>query len=346
MKKQEKKKLPEFLWQIAAIVLACISAVCFRPSMGIVRMLPIPLVCMLLCAFLPTKRWQRFAYFLLLSLALNAVELDDNILLAVAAVSLLVSFVIAECAAWLIKKKSKALLALAVVLCVLCPVVNSLLVGNPISAWKADKQIRRYTERVYDITDGGFTFSKLSYDFYRRSYGIVLSSDSHPTEPGTISCRKGFLTDGYLSVLETLYQQKNAETVSAAIRSVSEDDRFYILSTGIVGFPRAGALLKEENDGTYDAGMTYCIRLSGKTNFEKLEASTLAYASAFGQQNIPFGRIVFSGYNALGARSVFALEASDYDGILYHSVKPVFVTRRYGGRYAIETNELLTFFSK
>ena len=208
---QNKKKIPDFVWQVAAIVLACVCAVCFRPSMGIVRMLPIPFLCMLVCAFLPVKCWQRLIYFLLLSVALNAVELNDNVLLAVAAVAILIAFVCAELTAWLIRRKKTVCTVLAAALFVACPLASSLLVGNPITAWKADKQIDSYTERTYDLQEGGISKSKLSFDFYRRAYTVTMTSQSNPTETGTVGIRNDILSDGYLNVLEAWYQRKATE---------------------------------------------------------------------------------------------------------------------------------------
>lgn len=344
MKKQSDKKIPDYIWQIAAILLACVCAICFRPSMGVIRMLPIPMICMLIGAFLPIKRWQRAIYFLLLPLALNAVELNDNLLLAVAIIVLLVSFLLAEIAVWLFPKKKTVPVCIAVLLCLLCPIVNSFLIGNPISALKANSKIENYTDRAYDMIDGGIHRSGLSYDFYRHSYTVTLSSDMNPTETGTVVWKNGILTDGYAPVLEKVYQKKATETLSTEIRKVFPKDSFRILATGISGFPFSDIPMTQENDGTFDSAMTYCIRLSGRTDFEKLKASTLEYASALRQAGVPYETIVYTGYNALGARSVFALEACDYDGFFYHDVKPFYLTRRYGSRYEVSPDALLDYF--
>ena len=92
--------------------------------------------------------------------------------------------------------------------------------------------------------------------------------------------------------------------------------------------------------------MTFCIQLSGKTDFEKLKSSAVTYGSAFKKSGVPFEKIVFSSYNSLGARAVFAAMPCDYDGILFHSVKPLFLIRAYGDRYRICSDELLTSFCK
>lgn len=344
-KEKKKRKISETDWILLSVIPALICAVCFRPSMGIIRMFPIPLFCMLFAAFLPTKRVIRAVLFFVPAVALNLVEIEDAFLTGVAVAALVICFVCAEVAVFFWKKKKTAFLAVGAAVCVFCLVCTSLLVGNPISAAVASDKIGDHTASVYDMEDG-FLTEEIEYDCRNRFYSVTMCSSSRPTEKGLLIYKGGKITDGYLPVLKAQYEADALVKVTTAMREAFPDDTYQVFALDIEGFPKKGELLTQKSDGRYDEKISYCIRLSGRTNYEKLKNSALFYQNALIDAGIPFGELVFTGYNTVGARSMFAISVSGFDGIVWNKAEPKLLTRLYGTEYEAKENELLVFMEK
>ena len=346
IKKSQSKKefrIPDFAFQAIVALLACISAVCFRPSMGLVRMFPIPLLCMTVSALLPVKFWQRAAFFLSVALALNVIETEELGLLAVTMAGYIVLFVLAELAAFLFRKKKLLPIAAGILPVLAALLVSSFLFGNPISAKVADRRIDEYMNRIYDMESGDFRVTEIEYDYRSRTYAKTVSSGLHPTEPGAILYRSGILTDGYLPILEAQYQSEALVKITKAMRAVSQNDQFHVLSLGIGGFPGQQSLLRQDYDEKYDESMSFCVQLSGRTDLQKLKNSALQYSDVLAGNRLSFGKICFTGYNSVKARSLFGVIPTDFDGISYHSVRPVLCVRTYGFRYSLKEDPLTDF---
>lgn len=332
---KRKKRLPESVWILLTALLACLSAGCFRPGTGLLRMLPVPLACMLLCAFFPVRRWQRCALFPALMLALCMVETQDRTVLLLSAVVCVLSLAAAEISALLFRKKRLLPIACGVAVCAVCLAGTSLLIGNPFSALRAKRTIDDYVAKIYDTEAGGFHVSEIGYDCEGFSYFVEMNSDAHITETGRISCKDGRITDGYRRVLEKQYEAEALTALTAAMREAFPDDTFRVIPIGIEGFPKSGEKLSGEYDPDYAGSVRYCIRLSGRTDYEKLKKSALFYSEVFEDAGISCASLVFTGWNSVFARTLAGVVPTGFDGLRYTEVLPVLFTRTFGDRYAV-----------
>lgn len=294
-----KKRLSAALQLPILAVLACVAAVCFRKSMGLVIMLPIYPACVFAAGFLHVKRWHRAMFFLSVTAVLNSVEnekVSETVLLLVAAT---IMFVLCELAVGCIRKKKLRPIAGGAVALLAVLFLNAYLFGNPFSALTAQHKLQEYIDRTYDTQSGSLHFEDFRFDTMTRIYTMTAYSTDAPTDKGVIFYANGLVQDRFRNHLEAQVMYAHAMQLTDALRSAFPNDRFTIQRVGINNFPSAGQKYSLEQEAVDEARVSYCIYVNGKNSFSKLEEAAQKYSDAIRAAGVKYDSITFANTDSL-----------------------------------------------
>ncbi len=326
-------------------ILACISALSFRKGAGIWMMLPIYPLCVAVGSFLPVKRWQRGAFFLLLVLILNAVECKNTMQLLLPAVMTVCVFALTEGAVFCFRKKKKALVLSGVCLLAVCLFTNAYVFGNPVSAFLAKQKLDKHIEETYDTEQGGLFFRDFRFDRSSRCYVMTAGTDELPGETGDLIVSGDTVIDRFQWVLEDIQMQPEAYELGRVLREAFPSDLFAVLRKGIHNYPANGQK-RSANDATdYRKDTDYEIRISGTPTYKQLIETAQAYTNTLQATGETYRSIVFSG----GAHPLYRITVTldEQSGLLSDGIQ-LGVTLVYHPRNHVylETNGILRFLEQ
>ena len=332
-KTASRREIPQFVFLIAAVLLACAGAFFFREEAGIVRCYPLLPVFMTAAAFLPLPWWQRGLLFLVPVFALAMIETRETGQTVLFCALAVVLFVLSELGARLIKKSGKRLLRVVcgVLLICLCFALYAAVCGNPFSAHAAKKTLTEYVERTYDA-DGGLTFSDVRYDVFRRRYVLQANSRSYPTETACVAVNGPMTEDRFLPLLEDQCMRAPAGEIALAIRAVYAEDVYTVYRVTIAGFD-SDLPLRDASETEYASRVSYCVEIYGKPLYPQMAEKALGYANAIFASGKPLDRLEFVSAQTFRTRFRASAVPSDYTPAGYGSVRP--------GVYASRNGDLL-----
>lgn len=322
-----KRKIPDIVFLLVAILLACAGALFFRQSMGIWMMIPVFPFCVALAAFLPVKRWEKAVFTIVMVGIMNTIELQDNRILLLIVILAAVTFALVEAGIWLIRKKKLVPVLCGILALLICLGVLAFFLGNPFSALSEQEALQTYIQKTYDTDSGNFSFTNISYDISTGIYSVSMTNNVCPTESAIIYRTKDFVIDRYRPVLEDQQMRDPAVELTKAIRVYIPDDVFTVHRVSVSEYGRDGRLQAKGNADLSDR-VSYCVEMSGKTNYEKLQKAALRYANAVTEANVQFRSLCFIGMQTFRTRYRIAAAPTDFDGTRYLAVEPtVFCTR-------------------
>lgn len=339
-KTAQSRSTPGLLQLLPLAVLACIAALSFRQSTGFWMMFPIYPICVAVASLLPSKRWQRGVFFLLLTAVLNLVELDSlQSTLPVIGVAF-AFFVLAELAVWCFRRKKIFPCVIGVILALGCLCTNALLFGDPFSAYAAQKKIDAYIEQTYDVENGGHTFGRIRFDTSSRLYTLTASNERYPNETGELFLCGGYVVDHYRDVLEEQEMQEPANKFITVLREAFPNGAFTVVRLGIDNFPSPDEPYSIHLHKDYSGQVSYCIQIGGATSFDKLLANARKYLDVLSDAGVPYRNLVFTGGEGLRYR--ISLTPVGQSGIYYEDFETgMYVLRHPENHTYLATNGLL-----
>lgn len=336
----QNRNTPGLLQLLPLALLACAAALSFRPSSGFWMMFPIYPLCVAAAAFLPSKRWHRGAFFLVLTTALNLVE-QASVLDALPIIGTAFAFfVLAELAVWCFRRKKAFPCVIGAVLAVGCICTNALLFGDPFSAYAAQKKIDAYIQQTYDLEDGGHTFGRIRFDASSRLYTLTASRKQYPNETGELFLCGDYVVDHYRDVLEAQEMQAPADKLITALREAFPNGSFTVTRLGIDNFPSPDEPYSIYQEKDYSGQVSYCIQLGGTTSYKKLLSNARKYIDVLSGAGVSYRKLIFTGGEGLRYR--VSLTPIGQSGIYFEDFKTGMYVLRHPENHAhLANNGLL-----
>lgn len=339
-KQAQNRSAPGLLQLLLLALLACAAALSFRQSTGFWMMFPIYPVCVAVASFIPSKRWHRGAFFLVLTAVLNLVEMDslqDTLPIIGVAFAF---FVLTELAVWCFRRKKAFPCVIGVILVLGCVCTNALLFGDPFSAYAAQKKIDAYIEQTYDTETGGHTFGRIRFDTSSRLYTLTASNERYPNETGELFLCGDFIVDHYRDVLEAQEMQEPANRFITALREVFPNGAFTVTRLGIDHFPSPDEPYGIYQEKDYSGQVSYCIQIGGTTSYDKLRANARKYLDVLSDAGVPYRKVIFTGGEGLRYR--VSLTPIEQNGVYFKDFDTgMYVLRHPENHTYLATNGLL-----
>ena len=339
-KTTQNRSTPGLLQLLPLALLACAAALSFRQSTGFWMMFPIYPVCVAVAAFLPSKRWHRGVFFLVLTAVLNIVEMDslqDTLpIIGVAAAF----FVFTELAVWCFRRKKVFPCVIGAILVLGCICTNALLFGDPFSAYAAQKKLDAYIEQTYDTENGGHFFGRIRFDTSNRLYTLTASNERYPNETGELFLCGDFVVDHYRDVLEAQEMQEPANKLLTALREAFPNGSFTVIRLGIDNFPSPDESYGIYQEKDYSKQVSYCIQIGGTTSYDKLLANARKYQDVLSGAGVSYRKLIFTGGEGLRYR--VSLTPVGQNGIFFEDFETgMYVLHHPENHTHLATNGLL-----
>ncbi len=296
-----RKKIPETLLfaleLLGIILLAFCAALSLRRSAGIVAMTPIAFIICAVASFININPFIKTLIFTLTVFAVNTVEQSDRSVVFTFVALCLLANIVAESSAFVIRKGKKYGFAIAAVGAVLCITLSFIFVGNPFSAFKAQKTINDYTDKKYPESEnaalGDFEFSNLYYRFDTKAYAIDAVSSKYPTENAMISVSDGIIRDGFSRLMEAKLREPYSLEFTAFLREQFPKDNFSVTCESIATLPNETVITSAE--GTLYPKLTYEIHLGGIQGANEMLERVKLYMEAIDASDFEYNELIFKG---------------------------------------------------
>ena len=247
------KKIPETLSfalkLFAVIMLGFLAGLVFRPSVGILSMLPLAFLLCGVASCIKVKSRYKLLICPAMVFMLNTIEKDDmRVSLTFTALCLLANIVF-EYAAHAFRNKQKRFFAVAPIGSVICIALSFYFIGSPFTAISANRTLSDYTESKYPENENGyfgeFEFSSIRYNNQTKTYYYNAKSSTFPTEIGEISIKNGIVRDGFEPMLERKIKVPYESDFTAYLRKIFPTDSFTVDCVSIASTPDQSILISE-----------------------------------------------------------------------------------------------------
>lgn len=294
-KSGNKAELNDTLKLLLTVVLAFLAGLTFRRSVGIIAMLPIAYALCIAEAFISIKPAIKNTVFAVTVFIMNTIEqIDLTVTLVYTTLCLLFCILSDICVSQCKKNKIRGSLISSFSLGI-CVALSIGLIGNPIAAMSADRQLSAYTNAKYPDSKnaalGDFEFSKIYYDFRTGAYNIEAVSSKFPTEGGTITVNDNNLRDGFEKTMEEKICEPYVLEITSVLRESFPDDNFSVRYDKIAKKDGEAPLSKGKNElyGSID----FEINLGGVQSAVQMRNKVEKYLRVLDSSGIKYSRIIF-----------------------------------------------------
>ncbi len=295
IKQERKAELKGALKLLLTVILAFAAALTFRRSVGILAMIPVAYVICIGAAFIDLRPAVKNTVFAVMTFIMNTVEQKDlTVTFVYTALCLLACILSNACVAEYKKNKLRASLLSSASLG-LCIALSIGLIGNPISAISADKELNEYTDKKYPANENGalgnFEFSDIYYDFRTGAYNIEAVSDRFPTEGGTITANDGSVRDSFEAIMEEKICEPYVLEITSILRDSFPDDNFSVRYDEIARKDGEAPLSKGE--GELHGSISFEIYLGGIQSATQMRTRVEKYLRSLDRSGIEYSRVIF-----------------------------------------------------
>lgn len=290
-----KTELSNALKLFLTVILAFAAALVFRRSVGILAMTPAAFLICIGASFIKIRPAVKNTVFALMTFIMNTVEEDDlTVTLVYAALCLLTSILSSVCIEQFKKNKTRASILSSLSLG-LCIGLSIGLIGNPIAAITADRELTEYTAKKYPANENGalgsFEFSNVYYDFRTGAYNIQAVSDKFPTEGGTITANDGNVRDGFESTMEEKICEPYVLEITSVLREAFPDDSFTVRYDEIS--KKDGEAPLSKGKGELYGSISFEINLGGVQSAVQMRNKVEKYLRVLDASEIKYSRVIF-----------------------------------------------------
>lgn len=292
---------------VLTVILAFLTALLFRQSMGIWAMTPLAFIIAACAAFIGLSPLIKNITFGLLVFAVNTVEQKDiYVTLIFTALCILVR-IFSDWAVSSFKKSKKRFIAIALTGSLLTAVLSFAFVGNPITAIREKRLLNDYISEKYPTDEdaflGNIKVSPIHYNYRTGAYEMDAVSSRFPTEGGSVSISGGHISDGFDRAMEEKLTEPYVAEITRVLRSAFPDDNFGVAYEKIAHLPQEAVLAKADNE-LYGA-IAFRISIGGIQSNTRMKTTVSKYAEALKSAGIDYYRIEFvSGTNLWVKRSI------------------------------------------
>ena len=287
-----------FSLKLFVLTALAFGAACFlKPSSGIWAMMPFMSLLCLASAFIKITPALKFVNFPIMVFALNSIEHGDIKKSIIYAALCLLNCILFEFSAKrFYKNRRKGILFISLSL-VICVCLNVLLIGNPFTAHKAEKEIKEYTAEYYPKqTDGeksDFFVSPIRFDMKKRCYGVDIYSKKYPADKAAITMNGGYVNDGFKNVYAFDLMEGSRLKITEALRKAFPDAKFTVTQKNIARFPIN--IGQAENDKTLlEKRMTFEISIGSIQTPEEFKEISKDFIDEIDRAHLDYSELIFT----------------------------------------------------
>ncbi len=280
---------------VSVVLLAFVAAIFFRRSAGVLATFPFAFVFCAISAFINVNPKIKLAVFGITVFALNTVENTDTKVALIFAALCLLACLLFQLSAGVIKKRKAIGICVIAICFVLCTVLSFVFVGNPVSAIKADRILKDYTESKYPAAENGesakYIFSKTYYNYNTKSFEKQGYGTDSPTEIGTLSVSGETVHDSLKSIVQKNLAQPYVLEITEVLRKRFPDDTFSV-SFDEIYKENGKQIISTEKDGLYGR-IVFEINLGGVQTANKMAEKVKQYTEVLDNADINYGKIIY-----------------------------------------------------
>lgn len=313
IEEEKKQERANTLKLILTVILAFLTSLLFRQSMGIWAMTPLAFIIAACAAFIGLSPLIKNVTFGIIVFAVNTIEQKDIYVTIIFTALCLLVRIFSDWAVSSFKKSKKRFIAIGLAGSVLTVSLSFVLVGNPITAIGEKKLLDEYIAEKYPANENAFLgnikISDIHYNYRTRAYEIDAVSSRFPTEGGAVSIAGGHISDGFKRSMEEKLTEPYTLEITSVLRSAFPDDNFGVSYEKVAHLPEDAVLTKAE--GELYGSIAFRISIGGIQSNTRMNTTVNKYVEALKAAGVDFYRIEFvSGTNLWVKRSITVYNSS------------------------------------
>ena len=325
---------------LATVILAFVTALCFRRSAGILAMTPVMIILCAASVFIDISNTVKCVVFAFSVFMINTIEAKDIKVTIMFSALCLLAVAVFNIAFLLIKKKKKYGYVIAVLGLFLCVFLNLRFIGNPFTALDAKDRINEYTNATYPNNEnaalGEFEFTNIYYRYDTKAYVTDAKSSHYPVDIASITVGDSLLQDGFKGLMEEKISEPYVLEITDVLREAFPNASFSVKADGFSAMP--DRVILSSASGELNGNMHYEITLGGVQTSEAMLKTAYKFINAIDRSGVGYAKITFkSGIGNFQRRSITV----DPNHLPYHAKTellyvPLGTTNRFN-EYIFET---------